>query len=457
MHDPHLGSSKVPFSCLFTIFGTMGKAPFFISLGLGLCLVVACTGAFAQRNPADYIATEAQVPSYTLPPLFPAGFATLPLAAQKQAWETLERPRIIALFERHIYGRAPSYQNGNGWRITYKTIEQGSTALYRRRQVLMTIANPADDTLNARLMVLLPLSGKLKGLAIGLNFYGNHTTTLDPAILLSPSHCDPNPNFLTAGDRQSQASGGVRQGRWPIHLLLQQGFGLITAAYEDFEPDIANLPSSFKPYGLRLLFAKALSADSVPSFGAIGAWAFGLQRMLDYASQDPELQLAPAYAIGHSRLGKAALWAAAQDTRFAGVLANGSGRFGASLSRRQFGEPLATICQSFPHWFVPSLPAQSLATLPVDQHQLIALVAPRKVMIASATKDWWADPKGEFLSLRNAAPAWALYGQSALSSTTPWPAPLNPARSPAQLYHLRPGDHDITYLEWQTFLSWLGK
>jgi hypothetical protein len=156
--------------------------------------------------------------------------------------------------------------------------------------------------------------------------------------------------------------------------------------------------------------------------------------------------------MGHSRLGKAALWAGAQDLRFTMVVSNNSGCGGAALSRRAYGETVGRITRAFPHWFCRrfSSYAEREAALPIDQHQLLALVAPRALYVASAVEDRWADPRGEFLAAAELDPLYGLFGMKGLGTRT-MPAVDTPVGNVVR-YHVRTGGHDVTMYDWQQYL-----
>jgi hypothetical protein len=262
----------------------------------------------------------------------------------------------------------------------------------------------------------------------------------DAAILLSQRAWDQHPEL-------SSARGELAR-RFPIETIVARGFQLATFYYGDIAPDLGDLGGGTHP-----LFPRGEAGREAHAWGAVGAWAWGASRILDYLTNDPLTDPHRVIVAGHSRLGKAALWAAAQDERFVGAFANNSGCTGAALSRRRFGETVAAINALFPHWFCRRYHtyAERDDQLPVDQHLLIAAIAPRRVYIASAAEDLWADPHGEFLGGRCANPAYELLGLDGLTITD-WP-PMDTASSGRIGYHLRPGGHDLLQEDWIRFLE----
>jgi len=388
---------------------------------------------------------EAKVPAYTLPdPLVTAAGTPVRDAA---AWREQRRPELMRLFEAEVYGRTPlGRPPGMTWRtVTEKKDARGGTAI--RREIEVNLFGRAQGPV-VRLLVYLPAtasSDRPAPVFLGLNFEGNHATTTDADIPL-PAGWVPNNKGAGLGDNTpSEKTRGVQADRWRYDLALARGHGVATAYYGDLDPDFDD--------GFKNGVHAVTGAPKHGEWGSIGTWAWGLSRLLDVLEKEPGVNGKKVIVMGHSRLGKTSLWAGAQDERFAAVISNNSGCGGAALSRRAFGETVARINTAFPHWFTAGYKKWNgrEGTCPIDQHQLIALIAPRPVLVTSATEDRWADPKGEFLSLAGADPVYRLLGTSGLG-TTSQPPPDQLVNGPLA-YLLRTGVHDVTKTDWEAYLD----
>lgn len=361
-------------------------------------------------------------------------------------WERIRRPEIMRLFEEHMYGRSPGKPDD----ISFKVLSEDDAVLggkATRKQVRIFF----DKDTTVRMDMLMYLPANRKGpvpLFVGLNFYGNHTVTDDPVVLITEQWVPNSEQFGIADHRATEASRGVRSSRWPVERILERGYGVATVYCGDIDPDFDDGFSN----GVHGLFDNRRRNES--SWGTIAAWAWGLQRAMDYLETDDDIDRSKVAVLGHSRLGKAALWAGAQDTRFAMVISNDSGEGGAALSRNEKGESIADITGTFPHWFCSrySTYAGKVNELPLDQHMLLSLIAPRLLYVASASEDDWADPEGEFLSAQLAGPVYKLYDRKSLA-TRKMPPPDTPVHEGFIGYHLRTGEHDITAYDWDRYMD----
>lgn len=389
---------------------------------------------------------EDAVPDYRLPPLLTSTDGDRIRTVQQ--WETIRRPELMSLFASQVYGRAPAAPASVSYRvdrIDENALEGQATA----KEVTVFFSSNLDGP-SMRLLIFIPNGNQHPSPAfIGLNFNGNHTIHSSPKITVPETWVRNNQSLGITDNRATDASRGTSASRWQVEKVINRGYALVTAYYGDIDPDFDD---GFQN-GVHQLFRSHDAQPEADAWGSIAAWAWGLSRALDYLEHDTDVDDQRVAVLGHSRLGKTALWAGASDTRFALIISNNSGCGGAALNRREYGETVARINTSFPHWFSDYFVQynERVGSLPVDQHMLIALAAPRPIYVASATEDQWADPKGEFLSAKLASPAYQLYGLTGID-VPDQPAPDQPVGEHIR-YHLRTGKHNVTAYDWDQYLN----
>ncbi|OJU10695.1 MAG: hypothetical protein BGN86_00880, partial [Caulobacterales bacterium 68-7] len=355
---------------------------------------------------------QAQVPD-------PLVFANGAAVRSKADFEQRRRPEILNLFAENVYGRTPK------GRMPLKVIEVRQelalNGLAFRKQITLAVGPKGERTW--RLLLYIPANAKGPvPTIVGLNFAGNHTVDADPGIDLNPVWVrDPAaPNPMPAGQTARQvlqpataATRGRAAANWQVAMLMKRGYGFATIYAGDIEPDF----DGGVAHGIRPLFQHtAQTLDAADAWGAMGAWAWGMSRVADVVSDDRSVDSRRLIAFGFSRFGKAALWAAAQDKRFALVLANETGKGGASLVKHPGGETLDHVIEAFPYWNSTNLKRfyGRVNDLPVDGHLLLALITPRPLYVGSADKDPYSDPEGEYLATKAVTPVYALYGEQGL-------------------------------------------
>ena len=359
----------------------------------------------------------------------------------REEWENIRRPELLELFAREIYGRSPAAPAA----VDFKVLERSENALGGKAIRIQGDLVPRGVKLPHPWRILIYLPKNASGpvpVFWGMNFKGNQALSADPEVLI--------PDWY-----QPKRPRGAAASRYDLDKIIDAGFGIATMKHSDVEPD---QPGAWKD-SLRGAFAVdgKLKADD---WATIAAWAWALSRGMDAFAKMPEI--GPVIVWGHSRLGKTALWAGANDPRFAAVISNDSGCAGASLFRRILpdgkSETIGEITKRFPHWFADNflkyIGKEEL--LPVDQHELIALCAPRPLLVASAEDDLWADPEGEFLSARYASPVYELYGFNGIPAAAKMPPVHSPVGSRVG-YHIRSGGHDVTSCDWQAYIDFLKK
>ncbi len=412
---------------------------------LACAAAVISAAAYAQpappNRPADVAGIpvnydEAKVGSYTLPD--PLLMANGKRVTDARTWNEKRRPEIVRLFEENEYGRAP----GRPKDLSFDVFDRGTPAMggkALRKQVTIYFSADRGGPKEDMVLYLPPGAAKRVPVLLTLNFSANSSVFDDPGVKQG--------EVWGRDKKKTLAPRGQGLGRLNIDNLLAAGFGVAGIYYGDIDPDF--------PGGVSLgVRAKEGAADE---WGSIAAWAWGLSRAMDYLETDHAVDAHRVAIYGVSRLGKTVMWAGARDTRFAMVIASCSGEGGAALSRRNYGETIAhlTAPTRYPYQFAANYAkfANNVDALPVDAHMLVALIAPRPVLLQTGDQDFWSDPKGEFLAAVAAEPVYRLFGKEGLG-TDQMPEAGRPILHTIG-YYMHAGGHGTLPGDWDVFLRFM--
>lgn len=379
-------------------------------------IIALVTRVKAQYNNEENY-DESKVPAYILPDVLKTSANTD--VKDKTTWEKVRRPEILRLFEDNIYGQMPKMYSS----IKYSVTNENANAM----------------------------NGKAKLKEVLIEVFNNNKSVKINLVLFVPNTVKkPVPAFLLINNRGKENTDPTRAKSdfWPAEMVIDSGYAIAAIHVSDLAPD----DTAKYVNGVLQLYPEQLTADN--GMKAIGAWAWGASRVMDYFENDKDIDAKRVAIVGHSRGGKASLWAAAEDQRFAICISNCSGNTGVALARRQFGERINRINTSFPHWFNNNYKKynNNENVLPVDQHMLVALVAPRPMYATNASKDLWADPTGTFLSLKNAERVYQIYDLKSNLPANP-PAINQPIILSPLAYHNREGEHNLTAYDWNNFIK----
>ena len=373
-----------------------------------------------SKSRSEFNYYEEKVPAFTLPDVL----TTLngKKVASPGMWKNVRREEILELFRENVYGRVPATPYSKSFSLVNedKNAMGGAATL---KQVDITIMSDGKS-----LVIHLTL------------FVPNKAEKPVPAFLL-----------INLGSKNIDPSRQLKTETWPAEEIVARGYAAAVFSNADVDPDNFD---DFKD-GIHGLLDRGVRQPD--AWGTIAAWAWGASRCMDYFETDKDINRKNIAVVGHSRGGKTALWAGAEDKRFSIVIANESGCGGAALARRRFGETVSRINEVFPHWFCSNYKkyGNNEDAMPVDMHMLIALSAPRAVYVTSADEDLWADPRGSYLSLYHAVPAFRL-----LKTTSDLPATMPPLNKPVisgrLAYHIRDGAHNLLLKDWNWFMDFAG-
>jgi hypothetical protein len=404
---------------------------------LFFAIIFSITPAFAQQKKEldiDVNYDESNVPKYNLPELLISAEGNTISSADD--WINVRRPQILSLFGNLVYGQVPHPENPVITDITMQGVNKDfMEGKGTRKEILISFSNE-KGTAEMTILVFVPNKAS-KPVPAFMFLTNDHPKSVKVEV-------DPNfPNRLRNG--------------WPIGEILDRGYAFISVYQNDLigltEVDYSRGIQELR--GIQSLFFKdGQSFPKANEWGVLAIWGWGAMRALDYLETDEDVDHKKVALMGHSKNGKATLWAAAQDERFAMAISAQSGCAGAALFRRRYGETLAKMVTRIPYWLC--LNAWKFVNmeddLPVDQHMLLALIAPRPVYVASGIEDTWADPRGEYLSAYHASKVYRLLGKSGLTSEDS--PPIGEAIIESNVgYHIRAGGHSVEMYDWQRFLE----
>jgi hypothetical protein len=363
-----------------------------------------------------------------------------------EQWKQLRRPELKALFQHYMYGVPPPAP-----RKLRTQVERTDPRAFGGKATLkqITIAFGPPETPPIHLLLVVPNTRKGPApIFLGMNFCGNHAVVTDPAVPLPTMWMYPNYPGVK-DNRATDAGRGSQVDTWAIEQSVDRGYAVATFYNGDIDPDRPDRRDGIQPH-LRPAGAKPGPHD----WGTIAAWVWGVQRGVDYLVTDADIDPHRIDVVGHSRLGKTALLAGAFDERIALVIPHQAGCGGTAPSRGTVGESVKQINDHFPHWFDGTFKEfkEHPDRLPFDQHCLVALCAPRPVLLSNAVEDTWANPAGQFEVLKAADPVYRLLGVGGLETKEmPPPGQVSPGRLG---YFIRPGKHSMTTADWKVFLDY---
>lgn len=386
--------------------------------------------------PVNY--TDANAGAYTLPD--PLQLANGKPVKDAKTWQQKRRPELVKLFEELQFGRTPPAPKSLQYEVTDAGTKTHAGKALRKQITIFFGPGKAAPKLDLLLYTPAASTGKVPVL-LNASFTANSNAIDDPGI---------KPGEIWNREKQRvPAAQGRAFGKVNIEPFLDAGFGFATVYYGDIDPDF----NGGIAHGVRSLFP----APQPDEWGTISAWAWGLSRALDYLEKDAAVDAKRVALTGVSRLGKTVLWTGAHDQRFAMVIASCSGEGGAALSRRHYGETIAHLIAPtrYPYQFAQNYGkyAANPNDSPIDAHMLIALIAPRPLLLQTGNTDKWSDPKGEYLAALAAAPVYKLFHKSAPEAKDVPPAGQTVMTTLG--YHMHLGGHGMVPADWAVFLEFM--
>lgn len=425
----------------------------------GFLLAVIVSGCSTTRESAPAFVAAERLPAQ---PNFPDPL--IMLDGQKittaEQWNEKRRAELKALFAHYMYGEIPPKPA----KLNFKSTVADEKFLEGKATLkLVTISISGSETPKIDLLVVTPNAVKKAPLFLAMNFCGNHAIHPDPRIPLAQSFLGSGCKGCT-NNHATDAARGAQTADWPLEEIISRGYAVASFANADVDSDRGNASD-----GVYAWLAKERTGSATNSLtadrGCIAGWAWGFQRCVDYLVTDSAIDKSRIAAVGHSRNGKTALLAAAFDERIALAIPHQAGCGGTGPSRvapklsapqangRPIAETIAVINKSFPHWFNAEFKKfnQAPEKLPFDQHELVALMAPRPVLLSNAEGDQWANPSGQFEVLKAAEPIYKLLNAGGCDATEM--PPEGKLVSSKLGYYIRAGKHSMNSDDWKVFLE----
>lgn len=395
------------------------------------------------NKPTNY--DESKIPNYILPDPLICSDGTR--VVDVKAWEQVRRTELLHLFREYMFGYAPKIPAELHW-IEIEHSDSALDGIAIRKTIKIQLYDK-ENAPSIELRIYIPKNKSRVPTFLGVDLLPNYTLVDDFDFE------KPDSILLGDGIKTKAISIGYKKNFWQIRKIISRGYGIATFCCQDalIDKDIRFTDPIHKYF-----YLDGQSYPKANEWAAISTWAWAMRIALSYLQIDSFVDPEKIIGIGHSRTAKTALWAAAQDKRFAMVISNNAGCSGTAISRRRFGETIEAINVRYPHWFCENYKKFNGREneLPFDQHELISLIAPRPIYIASAKDDNWSDQYGEFLGGWNANPVYELYGLKGLDTDT-MPPVNTPCYSGQIGYHIRTGKHTMTEYDWIQYLDFADK
>lgn len=400
-------------------------------------LLISINGT-AQTYEGKYLEAnydESKVPEYTLPDVL-TSFSGKSIETVTD-WEKVRRPEIVDFFAQNMFGKVPTPISSI--EKSFKVISVDNSifdGLCTRKDVEITFKNEIGK-ITIPLVLFVPTNAKKKV----------------PVVLLANGDDIKRKNLrLDSPQSYGKTSNGI-----PLHQLMTRGIGVATVDYQAFGIDRGNREGKVTGGIPNLFFEKGQQYTKENEWGMIAIWTYALRAGMDYLETDKNVNTSQVATLGCSISGKVALWAAVTDQRFGMTLLATAGHGGDAIWRREYGETLQNMCDYLPTWICRNANkyAKNINEMPVDQHCLLATMAPRPFYVSNAQHDLWADQEGQWIGTYNAAPSYKLYGKSVAFNSSEQPVINQPIIKSAIGYHVRSGVHGLELYDWEQYMKFI--